>query len=201
VKWILLAILAQRLPDISNVDYLSLTIDIPFSPRWTIMRLSALVFGLFYVALFATDRVLAEDRSGGSISDQIQGRWEIAVGVNQGRELLPAELEGTYVTVMVNKIVTFDRQENQRYQAVFTVDDTSSPAQITMTTIPDKANENENLSAKKPDDSVALGILKMVSPEKWMLCYALPGGERPTSFESPVGSKLMFFTLVKKNAL
>ena len=131
----------------------------------------------------------------------LQGRWEIVGGVNQGRELTPAEVAGTYVTVTTNSIVTFDVTDQQRYRAVFVLDDTKKPVEITMTSLSsDPTTEEKPIKQKNesPASNVATGILKFDGDEKWVLCYALPGADRPTEFKSAAESKTMLFVLERK---
>ena len=149
--------------------------------------------------------VMAGDDSKRSIDVQIQGRWEIVAGVNQGRELPLAAVEGNYVAVKDNLVATFDSQENQRYKATIIIDDSTDPVQVKMTTVVQEVvnhiTDGAVLAAsatKVTTESVALGILRIDSPKRWTLCYALPGSERPTSFKSPAGSKVMLFTFEKK---
>jgi len=148
---------------------------------------------------------MSGDDSKRSIGVQIQGRWEIVAGVNQGRELPSTAVKGTYVAVKDNLFATFDSQENQRYKATFIIDDSTDPVQIKMTTVVQEVVnrvvdgvDSAGSATKVTTESVALGILRVDNPKKWTLCYALPGAERPTSFKSPAESKVMLFTLEKK---
>ena len=149
--------------------------------------------------------VMSGDDSKRSIGVQIQGRWEIVAGVNQGQELSLAAVKGNYIAVKDNLIATFDSQENQRYKATFIIDDSTDPIQVKMSTVVQEVvnriadgADSTVTATKVTTESVALGILRMDNPKKWTLCYALPGAERPTSFKSPAGSKVMLFTLEKK---
>jgi len=149
--------------------------------------------------------IVSGDDSKRSIGVQIQGRWEIIAGVNQGRELPLSAVEGNYVAVKDNLFATFDSKENQRYKATFIVDDSTDPVQVKMTTVVQEVvnrvadgADGTATAIKVTTESVALGILRIDNPKKWTLCYALPGAERPTSFKSPAGSKVMLFTLEKK---
>ncbi len=164
------------------------------------MRLNQVLIVLLLSTNFLAGLAWSEDESGGSIDAQIQGRWEVVAGVSQGRELLPAEFDGTYVAITVNQIVTTDRDENQRFKAIFVIDESKSPVQITMTSIAEDMVEDTPPKVKQPTNSVASGILKIVTPSQWILCYALPGAEPPTAFDSPVGSKLMLFKLERKSS-
>jgi len=137
-----------------------------------------------------------------SPSSLLQGRWEIVGGVNQGLELTPIEVAGTYVTVTTNSIVTFDANSHQRYRAVFILDATKKPIEITMTALPsDPTTEKKTVKQKteSPANDVAAGILKFDGAEKWVLCYSLPGADRPTEFKSTGSSKTMLFILERKS--
>ncbi|TWU06327.1 TIGR03067 domain-containing protein [Stieleria varia] len=153
---------------------------------------------LLVVSPVATAQEAKQEAKRDSISSKLQGRWEIVGGVNQGRDLSAAELDGTYVTVARNTIITFDRQDKQRYRAVFRLDESMSPIHITMTSVPEHPPSNELKSVDQVDNAIALGILKFDGQRKWTLCYALPGTDRPEKFESPKGSKVMLFMLEKK---
>ncbi|EMI19335.1 signal peptide protein [Rhodopirellula maiorica SM1] len=145
----------------------------------------------------------ADDQSSDTANERLQGRWQIVSGVNQGRELSKQELDGSTVSVTANLIVTYDRDQQQRFQAVFTVDDSQDPMHITMTSVPETARPSEvardkqDRSADQAEKMTSSGILKFDGKNRWVLCYALPGAERPTEFKSPKGSKIMLFTLQK----
>ncbi len=149
------------------------------------------------IALF-TSSAHAEDKTNNTAIDKLQGRWEIVSSVNQGRELSQAEVDGTYVTITTNTITTYDRDEQQRYQAVFRIDESKNPMHITMTTAQKKAPTSGLEASKPPASAVAAGILQFDGNNKWQLCYALPRADRPEKFESPKGSKIMLFSLEKK---
>jgi len=155
------------------------------------------------LSILISTACFAESPAKDSTSLLLQGRWEIVAGVNQGRELTPTELAGTYVTVTTNSIVTFDVTDQQRYRAVFVLDDTKMPIEITMTSLSsDPTTEKKTIKQKtdSPANDVATGILKFDGDEKWVLCYALPGADRPTEFKSAAGSKTMLFVLERKSA-
>lgn len=139
----------------------------------------------------------AEDPKKIDVEDRLQGRWELVAGVNQGRKLAPAELAGTYVTVATNTIATYDRNQKQRFNAVFSVDAEKTPVEITMTTVPEGAPTNSPGEPVTVTEQIASGILKFSSEDKWTLCYALPGADRPKNFKSPRGSKILLFEFVR----
>ncbi len=155
------------------------------------------VFALLLTTL-ACASVTAEEKPDDTVSEKLQGRWLVVSGVNQGRELSKQEVEGVYVTVAINSITTYDRNQQQRFRAVFRTDGSQDPIHITMTPLAKNAS-NVSSAEFAPDEKetapAAAGILKFLGNDKWMLCYGLPGAERPTTFESPKGSKNMLFTL------
>ncbi len=140
----------------------------------------------------------AQDSPNASVSRNLQGRWEMVAGVNQGQELSDSEVEGTYLTVTNNTIVTYDRDQQQRYRAIFRIDELKKPMQITMTSVPQTAPTNNLKTEDQVDNTVVAGIMKFDGESRWTLCYALPGADRPDEFQSPKGSKIMLFTLEKQ---
>ncbi|OYP36396.1 TIGR03067 domain-containing protein [Rhodopirellula sp. MGV] len=159
------------------------------------MRFASLfAAAVFALPTFAGDPV---DDPKDTTIEKLQGRWEIIEGWNQGRLLDKAELEGSYVIIATNQITTYDKDQKQAYQAMFRIDESAKPIRITMTSLPPDSEAEENNSIKEPTEQppVAAGILKFVGDDKLTLCYALPGGEAPTKFESPKGSKTMMFIM------
>ena len=154
------------------------------------------------LSILLSTACFAESPAKDSTSLLLQGRWEIVGGVNQGRELTATELAETYVTVTTNTIVTFDANQKQRFRAVFILDETKKPVEITMTSLSsDPTTEEKTIKQKteSPANDVATGILKFAGNDKWVLCYALPGEDRPTEFKSAAGSKTMLFMLERKS--
>jgi len=99
-------------------------------------------------------------------------------------------------------MVMFDANEQQRYRAVFTLDETKKPVEITMTSLSSDPTTEEKAvkqQTESPANAVATGILKFDGEEKWILCYALPGADRPTEFKSTAGSMRMLFVLERKS--
>ncbi|QDV41787.1 hypothetical protein Enr13x_16300 [Stieleria neptunia] len=139
-----------------------------------------------------------DEKPNETLIEELQGRWEIVAGVNQGRPLTESEVEGTYVTISVNRIVTYDRDNQQRFRAVFRIDSSTDPVQITMTSVPKLARPSQIDPPPRPDKAVAEGIVRFENEHRWTLCYALDGADRPTKFKSPQGSKNMLLTLERK---
>lgn len=145
----------------------------------------------------AEDKSNEKDKSHGAVQTKLQGRWEIVAGVNQGRELMATELAGIFVTISGNSVTTYDRDQQAKYRAVFQIDETKQPIQITMRPVVPAGPLNASGESTTPtiEDASANGILKFDGPRTWLLCYALPGADRPTKFESKKGSKVLLFTL------
>ncbi len=133
-----------------------------------------------------------------TLTEKLQGRWEVVAGVNQGRPLSELELRGTYVTISINRIVTYDRDDQQRFRAVFRIDSSAKPVKINMTSVPELARPSQIDPPPKPDTAVAEGIIRFDNDHRWTLCYAVDGADRPKDFKSPKGSKNMLLTLERK---
>ena len=117
------------------------------------MRHQLFAIATLTLAAFTLTNAAAEDKPNDTLQEKLQGRWEIVAGVNQGRELSPTEVSGTYVTIITNSMVTYDRDNQARYQAVFTIDEQEKPAQITLRAVaknpptrPNAVNRSETSS-------------------------------------------------------
>ncbi|GAB5406781.1 MAG: hypothetical protein Aurels2KO_50120 [Aureliella sp.] len=131
------------------------------------------------------------------IVERLQGRWAIIDGVNQGRQLSSNDLEGMYMSVKTNVIATYDSKDNARFQAVFAIDETKKPIRITLNGLDLRKVAQPNQASTKPGsyDPISHGIIKFKGNDVCLLCYSLPGGDKPTKFNSPSGSKQVFFKL------
>ncbi len=177
------------------------------------MRYPVLILLAVFISIFATavksqggDRGKDDDRGKDTVFEKMRGRWSIVSGVNQGRELIETEVEGTYVTVVNNLITIFDADESERYRALLTVEgerdrSDGKVVEITMRVVPKKPRLGEQLPGESflggndVRTAVSYGILKFVGEDTCLLCYSLPGSERPTEFRSPPGSNIMLFKL------
>lgn len=113
--------------------------------------------------------------------EKVLGFWEIAKGVNQGEELSEKELDGVFVHVKRYMMITYDRDQNEKYRASFTIDESESPMQIDLLSM---------VKGRPPAKS--LGIIQ-IEKGQWKICYALPGQPRPTRFESTAADGTMLF--------
>lgn len=132
---------------------------------------------------------------------RLQGRWAITAGANQGRELNSAELGDSYMVVTTNSMVVVDRDERERYRAVFTIDEQTDPIEITMRAVLKQVSAGRsNLESQDVAENLAAGIVRFESPRRFVLCYALPGAERPKAFVSTAADRTMLFKLEKADA-
>ncbi len=117
------------------------------------------------------------------------GRWNIESGTNQGTPIPADRLQGTYAIVSGDVITTFDSQEKEAYKATYTIDTSKSPIQIDMTA-------NRGGQQVKSLGIIRIDSADVNSQKKCVLAYSLDPSERPSSFESPAGSKVMVFHLI-----
>lgn len=114
---------------------------------------------------------------------QLTGSWTIVSGVNQGRAVAADSLQGSRVLFGENTVVVLDAEQNELYKAAYKLSGDKPPFKIDMTT---------ELPNQEPTQGPGLVEFHDAGLR---LCYALPGGQRPTKFESGPGSKLMLFEM------
>lgn len=129
-----------------------------------------------------------QEQDSAQLTQKLAGVWNIAGGKNQGENLTGEELAGR-VIIAKDEIVTYDKEKKELYRAKFTLDASTQPVQIMMT------------STMNGRTAKALGILKMNSEgDQLWLCYGLPGSPRPKEFASPGDSQNMLFELQRATA-
>lgn len=143
-------------------------------------------FSAALIALAIGSPALAADRD--EIMKKFTGRWEIDGGVNQGVDVPEERLDGTYTVITAKSIITYDRDQKETYKATYTLNTETDPIQI------DMVAQLEGKGTK------SLGIIKfewldLDGEDEFTLAYSLKPGERPTKFESPVGSQIMIFEM------
>ena len=122
------------------------------------------------------------------ITQSLSGRWSIDSGINQGTPLTPAEVTDTFAIITPKVITTFDSQEKEVYKASYTIDTGSSPMQIDM------------VATRGGQQVKSLGIIRFEpmnenKQKQITLAYSLDPSERPRTFDSPQGSKVMVFEM------
>ena len=135
--------------------------------------LSLAACGLFIVSLSAEEKAVKLD------AKSLEGKWTITKGEHDGKALLPDHFKGSVVTFTKSKIYGTDKNTKEFFSADYTLDTSSTPATIKMTSIAPKKEKSD-------------GIIEM-DGDTVRLCYALPGGETPKKFEA--GLKQNCFTL------
>jgi uncharacterized protein (TIGR03067 family) len=106
----------------------------------------------------------------------IEGVWACTEAVNNGQKLPEEKASQLRLTLTTSQFKT-QLGEQVLFDSTYTLDASKSPAQIEML-------GNEGDLKGKP----GLGIIKLEAGVL-TLCYTMPGGERPTAFESQPGSK------------
>lgn len=105
----------------------------------------------------------------------IAGVWSCIEAVNNGNKL-PAEKASQLRLTLTDKQFKTQLGEQVLFDSTYTLNAAKSPAEIEML-------GNEGDLKGKP----ALGIIKLENGIL-TLCYVMPGGERPTAFESQPAS-------------
>lgn len=112
---------------------------------------------------------------------QLVGEWMMESGVNQGQPIPAEQVEGSRMIVRQGAMAVLDKDQGEIYRCVYDAEPAMVPSMITMTsTMPDRS------------ESQVLGIYK-IERDELTLCYALPGGKRPSQFKSTPGGKTMLF--------
>ena len=110
----------------------------------------------------------------------LKGKWEVTEARFNGSET--AGVKGRVLDFGDSEFTTYDGEAKGRTLS-FTLDPKASPKRIDL--------------ARGAADDKALGIYA-VTKDELKFCYAEPGAERPTKFESAAGSRV--FLLVLKRA-
>ena len=133
-----------------------------------------------FAALAAVDGAAADSRSDDSTA--IRGTWACAAAVVDGKSL------DENTTAKLRLVMTAERYRTELgddevlFDSTYRLDPGHDPRHIEMT-------GTEGDAAGKQ----ALGIYSLEG-DTLKICYTMPGGQRPKSFESKPGSKAFFVT-------
>ena len=117
----------------------------------------------------------------------IEGTWVCTSAVVDGKPLAEKVVKELRLTITADRYKTV-RADEVLFDSTYTVDPSKDPKQIEMI-----ATEGD--AAGKP----ALGIYA-VDGDTLRMCYVLPGGERPKTFESKAGSKAFLVTWKRRRS-
>jgi uncharacterized protein (TIGR03067 family) len=120
--------------------------------------------------------------------ESLVGRYTITSGEKEGTKEPEERIKGTTVTFTKETVIVADKDKKEIYSASFTLDTTTTPCQITMTSrVEGSAGEVARglIQQDKDDDKVV------------RLVYALPTGEIPKEFKTR--EKQLMFVLKKEN--
>ena len=128
----------------------------------------------------------AADKS--TTPESLVGRYVITSGEKEGMKEPEERIKGTTVTFTKETVIVADKDKKEIYSASYTLDTTTTPSQITMTSrVEGSAGEVVRglIQQDKDDDKVI------------RLVYALPTGEVPKEFKTK--EKQLMFVLKKEN--
>ena len=138
-----------------------------------------LLCSLFAVALFVAP-VVGEDKKEAPTALKLDGTWKVISGEKFGAKSDPKAIQGD---VTISKDTITIKGPDMTHVMTFKLDTKASPIAITMT--------GKEGPAK---DFTAEGIIE-IKGDEMKLCYAMPMEKRPTKFESPNDSKVLYFVL------
>ena len=121
--------------------------------------------------------------------ESLVGQYVITSGEKEGVKEPDERIKGTTVTFTKEKVIVADKDKKEIYSASYTLDTTTTPCEITMTSqVKDSVGEiARGLIQKDKDDDKVVRLI-----------YALPTGEIPKEFKTKE-KQLMF--VLKKQAI
>ncbi len=103
--------------------------------------------------------------------NELDGLYTIAACEKDGKEIPADKLKGSIIKFDGDKVMGTDKDKKEFFGSTFTIDKTTSPYTISMT------------SSAPVKGEKAMGIIEMKG-DTVKLCYALPGGEAPKEFKT-----------------
>jgi uncharacterized protein (TIGR03067 family) len=127
--------------------------------------------------------VNAEGKGAPTDQEKIQGTWTFVSGESDGKAVPPEKIKDSTVVIGKDTILVRDGNNKKTWEVGYRLDPTKSPRAITM-----QLTEGDQ-KGRKTD-----GIYQLEG-DSLKLCYALPGGARPSGFTTRAGGKTNCFTL------
>jgi uncharacterized protein (TIGR03067 family) len=118
---------------------------------------------------------------------KLAGSYTVVKGEMNGKPDLPQDIEGVVVTIKGDTISGVDKDNKKLFAYTFTLDTTGTdvPQVFAMTsTFPEKGVQ-------------ASGIIEL-DGDILRLCYALPGGDMPTTFDTGDNQRLLVLKKMAK---
>jgi uncharacterized protein (TIGR03067 family) len=153
------------------------------------IAIKALLFIACAMAQQGSPTPKAADKA--TTAESLVGGYVITAGEKYGVKEPEERIKGTTVTITKDKIIVADKDKKEIYQASYTLETTTIPSQITMTSrAKDSAGEiARGLIQRDKDDTTILRLI-----------YALPTGEIPREFKTKE-KQLMFVMKQEKDAV
>jgi uncharacterized protein (TIGR03067 family) len=117
-------------------------------------------------------------------TDLLRGTWHIVRGESDGKPVPAEKIKGTTVVFEKDNLYVQDRNNKKTWAMSYTLDASKKPREITMTITSEGEYKGKS----------GLGIYALEG-KRLKLCYALPGLDRPTTFETKAGSHHNYFIL------
>lgn len=105
----------------------------------------------------------------------IAGTYEVISGERNGKALKKEEITETTVLIGDDALTSFDKDRKKVYAASYTLDKSTKPWTITMTS---------ELTPRKDNEQIKTIGLVQKKGKRLKLIYAFPGGKAPTDFKT-----------------
>ncbi len=113
--------------------------------------------------------------------EKLQGAWQPISAIEKGKEQSKEELKNRKITFKGDKVTV--KHGDKVHDVTFKLDASKKPKEIDVTGKDDDGKEQQ-----------MKGIYELKG-DTLKVCFATEGGERPSKFESPENSNIIFVTL------
>jgi len=135
--------------------------------KWNAIALAVALAALAVLPALAEERE-KETKSG---ADKLVGTYTVTKGQRDGKDIPKDHFEKSIVVFGKDRIYGHDKDKKEFFAATYTLDTTSKPWKISMTS-----------TAPKKDKTA--GVIEVMDDDTVRICYALPGGKTPTEFKA-----------------